>query len=124
MNDNMREDRPLTIAGKQYRSRLLVGSGKYRDLEQTRAATEAAEADIITVAIRRVNIGLDPDKAKAFHDETLPKESSKVAHFCSMCGPHFCSMKITQEVREYAAQGMQVKAVEFMRNGAELYQKA
>jgi thiazole synthase len=60
MNDNMREDRPLTIAGKQYRSRLLVGSGKYRDLEQTRAATEAAEADIITVAIRRVNIGQDP----------------------------------------------------------------
>ena len=60
MNDNMREDRPLTIAGKQYRSRLLVGSGKYRDLEQTRAATEAAAADIITVAIRRVNIGQDP----------------------------------------------------------------
>jgi len=70
------------------------------------------------------NIGLDPDKAKAFHDETLPKESSKVAHFCSMCGPHFCSMKITQEVRDYAARGMQVKAVEFMRSGAELYQKA
>jgi phosphomethylpyrimidine synthase len=70
------------------------------------------------------NIGLDPDKAKAFHDETLPKELSKVAHFCSMCGPHFCSMKITQEVRDYAAQGMQVKAVEFMRSGAELYQKA
>jgi phosphomethylpyrimidine synthase len=70
------------------------------------------------------NIGLDPDKAKAFHDETLPKESSKVAHFCSMCGPHFCSMKITQEVRDYAAQGMQVKAVEFMRGGAELYTKA
>ena len=70
------------------------------------------------------NIGLDPDKAKAFHDETLPKESSKVAHFCSMCGPHFCSMKITQEVRDYAAQGMQVKAVEFMRSGAELYSKA
>jgi phosphomethylpyrimidine synthase len=70
------------------------------------------------------NLGLDPDKAKAFHDETLPKESSKVAHFCSMCGPHFCSMKITQEVRDYAAQGMQVKAVEFMRGGAELYRKA
>jgi len=60
MNDNMREDRPLTIAGKQYRSRLLVGSGKYRDLEQTREATEAAAAEIITVAIRRVNIGQDP----------------------------------------------------------------
>jgi len=50
------------------------------------------------------NIGLDPDTARAFHDETLPKESAKVAHFCSMCGPKFCSMKITQEVREYAAE--------------------
>jgi phosphomethylpyrimidine synthase len=80
------------------------------------------------------NIGLDPDKAREFHDETLPKDSAKVAHFCSMCGPHFCSMKITQEVREYAAangvsdgaaleQGMQVKAVEFIKNGAELYRK-
>jgi thiazole synthase len=60
MNDTMREDRPLIIAGKQYRSRLLVGSGKYRDLDQTRDATEAAGAEIITVAIRRVNIGQDP----------------------------------------------------------------
>ena len=80
------------------------------------------------------NLGLDPDKARAFHDETLPKESSKVAHFCSMCGPHFCSMKITQEVREYAAtkgvgedtalaQGMQEKAIEFVRGGAKLYRE-
>ena len=80
------------------------------------------------------NIGLDPDKAREFHDETLPKDSAKVAHFCSMCGPHFCSMKITQEVREFAAangvsdgaaleQGMQVKAIEFVKNGAELYSK-
>jgi phosphomethylpyrimidine synthase len=69
------------------------------------------------------NLGLDPDKARAFHDETLPKDSAKVAHFCSMCGPHFCSMKITQEVRDYAAGGMQEKAIEFMRKGAELYLK-
>jgi len=80
------------------------------------------------------NIGLDPDKAREFHDETLPKDSAKVAHFCSMCGPHFCSMKITQEVREYAEkegisevqalkQGMQVKAVEFIKSGAEIYKK-
>ncbi|EJN00918.1 phosphomethylpyrimidine synthase ThiC [Herbaspirillum sp. YR522] len=80
------------------------------------------------------NIGLDPDKAREFHDETLPKDSAKVAHFCSMCGPHFCSMKITQEVREYAdqqgiseiealKQGMQVKAVEFVKMGAEIYSK-
>jgi thiazole synthase len=61
MTNTTREDRPLIIAGKQYRSRLLVGSGKYRDLEQTRDATEAAGAEIITVAIRRVNIGQDPD---------------------------------------------------------------
>jgi phosphomethylpyrimidine synthase len=80
------------------------------------------------------NLGLDPDKARAFHDETLPKDSAKVAHFCSMCGPHFCSMKITQEVRAYAAaggveasaalaQGMQEKAIEFVRGGARLYRE-
>jgi len=80
------------------------------------------------------NIGLDPDKAKEFHDETLPKESAKVAHFCSMCGPHFCSMKITQDVRDFAAQqgldekaalekGMETKAVEFVKSGAEVYRK-
>ncbi|MDP2029330.1 MAG: phosphomethylpyrimidine synthase ThiC [Thiobacillus sp.] len=80
------------------------------------------------------NLGLDPEKAKSFHDETLPKESAKVAHFCSMCGPHFCSMKITQDVREYAAKeglneadalakGMEVKAVEFVKQGAEVYRK-
>jgi len=70
------------------------------------------------------NIGLDPDRAREFHDETLPKDSAKVAHFCSMCGPHFCSMKITQEVRDYAAKGMQEKAVEFVKKGAQLYSKA
>ncbi len=70
------------------------------------------------------NLGLDPDKARSFHDETLPKDSAKVAHFCSMCGPHFCSMKITQEVREYAAKGMQEKAIEFVKGGAQLYRKA
>ncbi|MCC2971387.1 phosphomethylpyrimidine synthase ThiC [Massilia sp. IC2-476] len=80
------------------------------------------------------NLGLDPDKARAFHDETLPKDSAKVAHFCSMCGPHFCSMKITQEVREYAAasgvgedaalaRGMEEKAIEFVRGGARLYRE-
>jgi phosphomethylpyrimidine synthase len=80
------------------------------------------------------NLGLDPDKAREFHDETLPKDSAKVAHFCSMCGPHFCSMKITQEVRAYAAangvqgetalqQGMQEKAIEFVRDGARLYRE-
>jgi phosphomethylpyrimidine synthase len=81
------------------------------------------------------NIGLDPDKAREFHDETLPKDSAKVAHFCSMCGPHFCSMKITQDVRDYAAaqgvdeqaaleKGMEQKAVEFVKKGAQIYSKA
>jgi len=81
------------------------------------------------------NLGLDPDKAKAFHDETLPQEGAKLAHFCSMCGPHFCSMKITQDVREYAekqglseaealTKGMQEKAQEFVEGGAEIYRRA
>jgi len=69
------------------------------------------------------NLGLDPDTAKDFHDETLPQEGAKLAHFCSMCGPHFCSMKITQDVRDYVAKGMEEKSIEFVRKGAELYQK-
>jgi phosphomethylpyrimidine synthase len=79
-------------------------------------------------------LSLDPERAKEFHDETLPHEAHKVAHFCSMCGPHFCSMKITQDVREYARshgvseadalrQGMQDKAVEFKQRGAEIYRE-
>jgi phosphomethylpyrimidine synthase len=69
------------------------------------------------------NLGLDPDTAKEFHDETLPQEGAKVAHFCSMCGPHFCSMKITQDVRYYVEQGMKEKAVEFVKKGSEIYPK-
>jgi phosphomethylpyrimidine synthase len=78
------------------------------------------------------NLSLDPDTAKEYHDETLPKENAKVAHFCSMCGPHFCSMKITQEVRDYAdakdleeakalKEGLEEKAKEFSDKGGELY---
>jgi phosphomethylpyrimidine synthase len=78
------------------------------------------------------NLSLDPDTARDFHDETLPAEGAKVAHFCSMCGPHFCSMKITQDVRDYAAQkrldeqaaleaGMREKSEEFKKGGAEIY---
>ncbi len=81
------------------------------------------------------NLSLDPQTAREFHDETLPAEGAKVAHFCSMCGPKFCSMKITQEVREYAAQhgiaaetaaleaGLREKAEEFRKGGAEIYLK-
>ncbi|KFZ38373.1 thiamine biosynthesis protein ThiC [Shewanella mangrovi] len=72
------------------------------------------------------NLGLDPETAREFHDESLPQASAKVAHFCSMCGPKFCSMKISQEVREYAAnqqqQGMQQMAQSFNQQGAQLYQ--
>lgn len=80
------------------------------------------------------NLSLDPDKARQFHDETLPQEGAKLAHFCSMCGPNFCSMKITQDVRDYAAQqgisedkalqeGMAQKADEFKKRGSEIYSK-
>jgi phosphomethylpyrimidine synthase len=80
------------------------------------------------------NLSLDPDTAREFHDETLPAEGAKLAHFCSMCGPHFCSMKITQDVRDYAASlevpeekalevGMREKSEEFLREGAEIYKK-
>lgn len=67
------------------------------------------------------NLGLDPETAREYHDETLPKDSSKEALFCSMCGPKFCSMKITQDVRDYAAQGMAQKSAEFKAAGSELY---
>jgi len=80
------------------------------------------------------HLGLDPEKAKEFHDETLPKDAHKLAHFCSMCGPHFCSMKITQDVRDYAAEhgvdeaaaleeGMAEKSAEFRAQGAEVYRQ-
>ena len=69
------------------------------------------------------NLGLDPDTAREFHDETLPQEGAKVAHFCSMCGPHFCSMKITQDVRDYVEKGMKEKSIEFVKKGGELYTK-
>ena len=80
------------------------------------------------------NLALDPDTAREYHDETLPKQSMKVAHFCSMCGPHFCSMKITQDVRDYAAKlnmepeealkaGMAEKSTEFRIGGAQVYKK-
>jgi phosphomethylpyrimidine synthase len=81
------------------------------------------------------NLSLDPVTAREFHDETLPQEGAKTAHFCSMCGPHFCSMKITEDVRKYAAEqgiaeeealkkGMEEKSREFTVKGSERYAKA
>ena len=81
------------------------------------------------------NLSLDPETAREFHDETLPAEGAKTAHFCSMCGPHFCSMRITEDVRKYAAErgltgagaiesGMQEKRKEFLEKGVEIYAKS
>ena len=99
---------------------------QYRDNALSKARFEFRWED-------QFNLSLDPEVAREYHDETLPQEGAKLAHFCSMCGPHFCSMKITQDVREYAAQkaideqealglGMKEKAAEFVATGAEIYQ--
>ncbi len=101
---------------------------QYRDNALSKARFEFRWED-------QFNLSLDPETAREFHDETLPQEGAKTAHFCSMCGPHFCSMKITQDVRDYAAKqgmderaaietGMREKAEEFKRVGAEIYVKA
>src|SRR5438445_1405161 len=101
---------------------------QYRDNALSKARFEFRWED-------QFNLSLDPVTAREFHDETLPQEGAKLAHFCSMCGPHFCSMKITQDVREYAAKqgvseeesvrrGMEVKSVEFVQKGGEIYTRA
>jgi phosphomethylpyrimidine synthase len=101
---------------------------QYRDNALSKARFEFRWED-------QFNLSLDPEVAREYHDETLPQEGAKLAHFCSMCGPHFCSMKITQDVREYAAQkeideqaalgvGMKEKAEEFVHKGAEIYGRA
>lgn len=101
---------------------------QYRDNALSKARFEFRWED-------QFNLGLDPVTAREFHDETLPQEGAKSAHFCSMCGPHFCSMKISEDVRKYAAaeklseeealkKGMEEKSKEFAEKGAELYTKA
>ena len=101
---------------------------QYRDNALSKARFEFRWED-------QFNLSLDPEVAREYHDETLPQEGAKLAHFCSMCGPHFCSMKITQDVREYAAQkaideeaalaiGLKEKAEEFVSAGSEIYQAA
>ena len=102
-------------------------AAQYRDNALSKARFEFRWRD-------QFNLGLDPVTARAFHDETLPQEGAKSAHFCSMCGPQFCSMKITEDVRKYAAEqgvkeeealraGMEQKSKEFVRKGAEVYAK-
>ena len=101
---------------------------QYRDNALSKARFEFRWED-------QFNLSLDPVTAREFHDETLPQEGAKTAHFCSMCGPHFCSMKITEDVRKYAAEqgiaeeealkkGMEAKSKEFVEKGAEVYTKA
>jgi len=101
---------------------------QYRDNALSKARFEFRWED-------QFNLGLDPETAREFHDETLPQEGAKSAHFCSMCGPHFCSMKITEYVRRYAAEqgisedeafraGMEEKSREFTESGGEVYTKA
>jgi phosphomethylpyrimidine synthase len=101
---------------------------QYRDNALSKARFEFRWQD-------QFNLSLDPQTAREFHDETLPQEGAKTAHFCSMCGPHFCSMKITEDVRKYAAEnsltheealqkGMQEKSREFVETGSEVYAKA
>ncbi len=101
---------------------------QYRDNALSKARFEFRWED-------QFNLGLDPETAREFHDETLPQEGAKTAHFCSMCGPHFCSMKITEDVRKYAAEqgvaeeealarGMAEKSKEFVEKGAEVYAQA
>jgi phosphomethylpyrimidine synthase len=103
-------------------------AAQYRDNALSKARFEFRWED-------QFNLGLDPEKARSFHDETLPQEGAKTAHFCSMCGPHFCSMKITEDVRKYAAElglaeeealkkGLEEKSKEFVEGGAEVYSKA
>ena len=100
---------------------------QYRDNALSKARFEFRWED-------QFNLSLDPVTAREFHDETLPQEGAKTAHFCSMCGPHFCSMKITEDVRKYAAEqgiaeeealkkGMEAKSKEFVEKGAEVYAK-
>ena len=88
---------------------------QYRDNALSKARFEFRWED-------QFNLSLDPDTAREFHDETLPADGAKVAHFCSMCGPKFCSMQITQDIRDFAEKGMQEKSEEFVENGKEIYQ--
>ena len=100
-------------------------AAQYRDNALSKARFEFRWED-------QFNLSLDPEKAREFHDETLPNEAAKTAHFCSMCGPSFCSMRITEDIRRYAEskglnegdalkEGMREKAEQFKRSGGELY---
>ena len=103
----------------------VTPAAQYRDNALSKARFEFRWED-------QFNLGLDPEKAREFHDETLPQDGAKTAHFCSMCGPTFCSMKISDEVRQYAEEqgltdtealqkGMEEKSKEFADQGGDIY---
>ena len=120
--------RPPFAARKVVATPVAHPGAQYRDNALSKARFEFRWED-------QFNLSLDPVTAREFHDETLPQEGAKTAHFCSMCGPHFCSMKITEDVRKYAAEqgiaeeealkkGMEEKSSEFSEKGNEIYAKA
>ena len=103
-------------------------AAQYRDNALSKARFEFRWND-------QFNLSFDPETARLFHDETLPQESAKLSHFCSMCGPRFCSMKITEDVRKFAREsgiteadalkkGMEDKSKEFIKKGKEIYTKS
>ena len=120
--------KPRPIEQPRIRQPLPHPAAQLRDNVLSKARFEFRWQD-------QFNLGLDPERAREFHDETLPKEAHKLAHFCSMCGPGFCSMKITQDVRDFARergitdvqealeQGLEEKAAEFRSKGGHLYQQ-
>jgi len=119
---------PLAARCKLAAMQVAHPGAQYRDNALSKARFEFRWED-------QFNLSLDPVTAREFDDETLPQEGAKTAHFCSMCGPHFCSMKITEDVRKYAAEqgiaeeealkkGMEHKSKEFVEKGGDLYAKA
>ena len=119
----------LLTLGTAHAADLAKGhpGAQYRDNALSKARFEFRWED-------QFNLGLDPVRSREFHDETLPQEGAKTAHFCSMCGPHFCSMKISEDVRKFAAEqgiteeeaverGMEEKSKEFKDRSGEIYSK-
>ena len=125
--ENRREEAAVPAAHAADLAKGHPGA-QYRDNALSKARFEFRWED-------QFNLGLDPETAREFHDETLPSDGAKTAHFCSMCGPHFCSMKIAEDVRRYAKEnaidessaiehGLRRKAEEFQHSGARIYSKS
>ena len=120
--------------GAQYRDNAL-SKARFEPTARSWTATSLSKSRRQFRWEDSFNLSLDPITARSFHDETLPQDGAKTAHFCSMCGPHFCSMKISEDVRKYAAKqaiseevaiqkGIEEKSKEFTEKGSEVYQSA